>query len=111
MKSLTGEWACGLLPDKAARAARNAYYAHLRLLAETATGQVSELARCKDPKLDLSDGLVDSIAVDRSNGLVRIRLVQGSLQQGTSESPSDPVRFTDLNGVRKRRIVPSSGPR
>jgi hypothetical protein len=82
MEWLTREWARGEIPKKVADAAHAAYYEHLAALAASSERTVSEFAGSQDPRLDLSDGLVDWIEVDRSNRLVRIRLVQGNLQDG-----------------------------
>jgi len=69
MKWLTPEWARGQLSDKEARDATKAYQARLTELAHAATGPVSDLAKSVDHRLDMSDGIIDSIEIDQPNRL------------------------------------------
>jgi len=114
MKWLTPEWARGQLSDKEARDATKAYQARLTELAHAATGPVSDLAKSVDHRLDMSDGIIDSIEIDQPNRLIVLRLVQGSLQHeygllelvapdGRIEAPSVP-RLRDITTNRDTEI-------
>lgn len=82
MHWLTESWARGRMTESRSAQIADEYYGQLRILAESASGAISELASGANPRLDLADGRVDRIDVNTRTGTVRLSIVQGDLQNG-----------------------------